>query len=453
MPATLFSDIEYLKGVGKARGEKYRKLEITNPYGLIYHIPRDYLDFRCHVPVAQAPVGEYSVLKLTVYKKTPPQRIRGGLVICKAAASDGMDDILIVVYNNVYAFHALQEGVTYYMYGKVTGSFLRKEISSPTWLKADEDVLIQPVYRLTQGLSAAMIRTNMKQALDIMRKEPFETLPDDILSRYSLRPLPWALENIHFPASETAAEEARTRLAFDELLKLSLGMALMKTRTRRSNAAALGYQGGIEEFVSGLPFTLTDDQRKAADEIVSDLRRNIPMNRLLQGDVGSGKTAVAAAACFFAARSGAQAALMAPTEILAMQHFRTLSGFLEPFGVKVVLLTGSMTAKKKAALREEIASGEAQVIVGTHAIIQKDVEYKSLALVITDEQHRFGVNQRAALAEKGDSPHRLVMSATPIPRTLALIIYGDLDISVIKQLPLGRKPVKTYAVTGKVFRL
>ena len=450
MPATLFSDIEYLKGVGKARGEKYRKLDITNPYGLIYHIPRDYLDFRCHVPVAQAPVGEYSVLKLTVYKKTPPQRIRGGLVICKAAASDGMDDILIVVYNNVYAFHALQEGVTYYMYGKVTGSFLRKEISSPTWLKADEDVLIQPVYRLTQGLSAAMIRTNMKQALDIMRKEPFETLPDDILSRYSLRPLPWALENIHFPASETAAEEARTRLAFDELLKLSLGMALMKTRTRRSNAAALGYQGGIEEFVSGLPFTLTDDQRKAADEIVSDLRRNIPMNRLLQGDVGSGKTAVAAAACFFAARSGAQAALMAPTEILAMQHFRTLSGFLEPFGVKVVLLTGSMTAKKKAALREEIASGEAQVIVGTHAIIQKDVEYKSLALVITDEQHRFGVNQRAALAEKGDSPHRLVMSATPIPRTLALIIYGDLDISVIKQLPLGRKPVKTYAVTGKL---
>ncbi|MBO4878348.1 MAG: ATP-dependent DNA helicase RecG [Ruminococcus sp.] len=450
MPATLFSDIEYLKGVGKARGEKYRKLDITNPYGLIYHIPRDYLDFRCHVPVAQAPVGEYSVLKLTVYKKTPPQRIRGGLVICKAAASDGMDDILIVVYNNVYAFHALQEGVTYYMYGKVTGSFLRKEISSPTWLKADEDVLIQPVYRLTQGLSAAMIRTNMKQALDIMRKEPFETLPDDILSRYSLRPLPWALENIHFPASETAAEEARTRLAFDELLKLSLGMALMKTRTRRSTAAALGYQGGIEEFVSGLPFTLTDDQRKAADEIVSDLRRNIPMNRLLQGDVGSGKTAVAAAACFFAARSGAQAALMAPTEILAMQHFRTLSGFLEPFGVKVVLLTGSMTAKKKAALREEIASGEAQVIVGTHAIIQKDVEYKSLALVITDEQHRFGVNQRAALAEKGDSPHRLVMSATPIPRTLALIIYGDLDISVIKQLPLGRKPVKTYAVTGKL---
>lgn len=450
MPANLFSDIEYLKGVGKARGEKYRKLEITTPYGLIYHIPRTYLDFRTHVPVAQAVIGEYNVLKLTVYKKTPPQRIRGGLVICKAAASDGTDDILVVVYNNVYAYHALSEGTTYYMYGKVTGNFLRKEISSPTWVKEGEDVLIQPVYRLTQGLSAAMIRTNMKQALEMMHREPFETLPEEVLERYSLRQLGWSLDNIHFPESETAAEEARKRLAFDELLKLSLGMSLMKTRTRRRTAAAMSPDTDLTEFTGALPFTLTGDQMKAAQEITADMCRRVPMNRLLQGDVGSGKTAVAAAACFFAARNGVQAALMAPTEILAMQHFRTLSGFLEPFGVRVVLLTGSVTAKKKAALREQIASGEADVIVGTHAIIQKDVEYKSLALVITDEQHRFGVAQRAALAEKGDSPHRLVMSATPIPRTLALIIYGDLDISVIRQLPGGRKPVKTYAVTGKL---
>lgn len=450
MPANLFSDIEYLKGVGKARGEKYRKLEITTPYGLIYHIPRTYLDFRTHVPVAQAVIGEYNVLKLTVYKKTPPQRIRGGLVICKAAASDGTDDILVVVYNNVYAYHALSEGTTYYMYGKVTGNFLRKEISSPTWVKEGEDVLIQPVYRLTQGLSAAMIRTNMKQALEMMHREPFETLPEEVLERYSLRQLGWSLDNIHFPESETAAEEARKRLAFDELLKLSLGMSLMKTRTRRRTAAAMSPDTDLTEFTGGLPFTLTGDQMKAVQEITADMCRRVPMNRLLQGDVGSGKTAVAAAACFFAARNGVQAALMAPTEILAMQHFRTLSGFLEPFGVRVVLLTGSVTAKKKATLREQIASGEADVIVGTHAIIQKDVEYKSLALVITDEQHRFGVAQRAALAEKGDSPHRLVMSATPIPRTLALIIYGDLDISVIRQLPGGRKPVKTYAVTGKL---
>ncbi len=206
----------------------------------------------------------------------------------------------------------------------------------------------------------------------------------------------------------------------------------------------------IEPFISGLPFELTDGQKNAVSDIVSDLCREVPMNRLLQGDVGSGKTAAAAAACYFTAKNGIQSALMAPTEILASQHFRTLSEFLEPFGVSVCLLTGSLTAKKKAALREKIASGEIDVIVGTHAIIQKDVEYKALGLVITDEQHRFGVAQRAALAEKGDSPHKLVMSATPIPRTLALIIYGDLDISAITQLPKGRKPVQTYAVTGKL---
>ncbi|MBQ6180819.1 MAG: ATP-dependent DNA helicase RecG [Ruminococcus sp.] len=450
MAANLFSEIEYLKGVGKARGEKYRKLGINSPYELIYHIPRAYLDFRAHVPVAQAVLNDYNVLKLTVFRKLPPQRVRGGLVICKAAASDGIDDILIVVYNNVYYFQALKEGGTYYMYGKVTGSYLRKEISSPVYISADQDVLIQPVYHLTQGLSVTMVRNSMRQALDIMHKEPFETLPPEILRRYELCPLEEALENIHFPSGDMAAETARRRLAFDELLKLQLGMSLMKTRSRKNTAYKMDSSISVQPFTEGLPFELTGDQKKAVAEIVGDLCRDVPMNRLLQGDVGSGKTAAAAAACYFAAKNGVQSALMAPTEILAAQHYNTLSGFLEPFGVKVCLLTGSVTAKKKAALREKIASGEADVIVGTHAIIQKDVEYKNLALVITDEQHRFGVAQRAALAEKGDSPHKLVMSATPIPRTLALIIYGDLDISAITQLPAGRKPVSTYAVTGKL---
>ena len=450
MATHLFSEIESLKGVGSTRGEKYRKLGINSPFELIYHIPRSYLDFRAYVPVAQAALNEYNVLKLTVYKKMPPQRIRGGLVISKAAATDGMDDIIIVVYNNVYGFQALKENETYYMYGKVTGNFLRKEISSPVYISADEPVLIQPVYRLTQGLSVYMVRTNMRQALELMRSEPFETLPMDILQKYDLCPLMAALENIHFPESEEASEAARRRLAFDELLKLQIGMSLMKSRSRRSTAYKMDSSINIAPFTEGLPFEMTDDQKKAVDEIISDLCREVPMNRLLQGDVGSGKTAVAAAACYFTAKNGSQAALMAPTEILASQHFRTLSGFLEPFGLTVCLLTGSLTAKKKAAIREQIANGEIDVIVGTHAIIQTDVEYKSLGLVITDEQHRFGVAQRAALAEKGDSPHKLVMSATPIPRTLALIIYGDLDISAITQLPKGRKPVQTYAVTGKL---
>ena len=450
MPTTLFSDIEYLKGVGRVRGEKYRRLGITSPFELIYHIPRDYLDFRTHVPVQQAVLNEYNVLKLTVFRKMPPQRIKGGLVICKAAATDGTDDILIVVYNNVYSFQALKEGATYYMYGKVSGNFLRKELSSPVYISAEEQVLIQPKYHLTQGLSVNMIRTNMRQALELMRKEPFETLSEDILRRYDLCPLMQALENIHFPESELAAEAARRRLAFDELLKLQIGMSLMKSRSRSSTAYKMDSSVDIKEFTEGLPFELTDDQKKAVSEIISDLCRDVPMNRLLQGDVGSGKTAAAAAACYFTAKNGVQSALMAPTEILAAQHYRTLCDFLESFGVRVCLLTGSMTAKKKADIRERIAAGEIDVVVGTHAIIQKEVEYKSLGLVITDEQHRFGVAQRAALAEKGDSPHKLVMSATPIPRTLALIIYGDLDISAITQLPKGRKPVKTYAVTGKL---
>lgn len=450
MPTDLFSEIEYLRGVGRARGEKYRKLGINSPYELIYHIPRDYLDFRTHVPVCQAPLNEYSVLKLTVFRKLPPQRIRGGLVICKAAASDGFDDILIVMYNNVYAFNALKENESYYMYGKVTGSFTRREITAPVYISASEKVLIQPKYHLTQGLSAAMIRTNMRQALDLFHSAPFETLPDDVMKKYELCPLGYALENVHFPSSDMAAETARRRLAFDELLKLQLGMSLMKVRTRKQTAYSMDGAVDMSGFFSGLPFTMTEGQSAAVREIIADLCRKTPMNRLLQGDVGSGKTAVAAAACFFAAKNGVQSALMAPTEILASQHYRTLSELLEPLGITTGLLTGSMTPKKKEKMRGMIASGEISVIVGTHAIIQKDVEYSALGLVITDEQHRFGVQQRAALAEKGDSPHRLVMSATPIPRTLALYIYGDLDVSAITELPRGRKPIETFAVTGKM---
>ncbi len=450
MPADLFCDIEFLKGVGKARGEKYRKLGINSPYELIYHIPKDYLDFRTHVPVCQAPLNECSVLKLTIFRKLPPQRIKGGLVICKAAATDGFDDILIVIYNNVYAFQALQENETYFMFGKVTGNFTRREITSPVYIKASENVLIQPKYHLTQGLSANMIRSNMRQALDLLHKAPFETLPDHVRSKYQLCPLVSALENVHFPSSDSAAEIARHRLAFDELLKLQLGMSLLKSRSRRQTAYKLNSGVDMAPFFSGLPFTLTDGQLSAVNEIIADLCRSTPMNRLLQGDVGSGKTAVAAAACFFAAKNNVQSALMAPTEILASQHFKTLSDLLEPLGLRVGLLTGSLTPKKKELLRNSISSGELDVIVGTHAIIQKDVEYAALGLVITDEQHRFGVQQRAALAEKGDSPHRLVMSATPIPRTLALYIYGDLDVSAITQLPKGRKPVQTFAVTGKM---
>ena len=389
--ADIFCDIENLKGVGKAKGEKYRKLGISTPYDLLYHIPRDYLDFRAHVPIMQAELNSSSVLKLTVLHKNPPQRIRGGLVICNASATDGIDTIVISIYNNVYAYHALKEGETYYMYGKITGNFLRREISSPVYIKEGEKVLIQPIYRLTQGLSANVVRSNMQQALEILRSSPFETLPQHILSEYKLPPLIWSLENIHFPESDSAAGIARNRIAFEELLKLQLGMLMLKLRRRKSTPFTMDKNTDMSDFFGALPFELTDGQSAAVREIISDMCSHFPMNRLLQGDVGSGKTAVAAAACCFAVKNGFQAAVMAPTEILAAQHFKTFMQFLEPLGIKVCLLTGSVTPKQRADIRNRLESGEINVIVGTHAIIQKDVKYRSLALVITDEQDRKSV--------------------------------------------------------------
>ncbi len=449
MAANLFSDIEFLKGVGKAKGEKYRKLGISSPYDLLYHIPRDYMDFRTHIPIVQAEHETYNVLKLTITKKLPPKAIRKGLVICQALATDGTDDILIVIYNTVYAFNAIKENQTYYMYGKVTGGFTRKEINSPIYIPVDSPALIQPIYKLTQGLPINSVRDNVRQALSLLEQSPFETLPPYIREKYSLPDLVWSLKNIHFPDTLNSADNARRRIAFEELLKLQLGMLMLKIRKKNTTAYVMDKSTSIADFYNALPFELTEGQTNAVNEIIGDLCSGSPMNRLLQGDVGSGKTAVAAAACCFAAKNGIQSAVMAPTEILAIQHFKTFSSFLEPLGVKVALLTGSTPAKKKAEIREKLRNGEIDLVAGTHAIIQKDVEYKALGLVITDEQHRFGVAQRAALAEKGDSPHRLIMSATPIPRTLALNIFGDLDVTSIRQLPKGRSPVKTYAVTGK----
>jgi len=302
---------------------------------------------------------------------------------------------------------------------------------------------------LTTGLTSNAILTNMHQAMLILENSPFDSMPTNILMENELMSLPHALSAIHFPKNTYEAENARKRLAFDELLILQLGLLMFKKRSREETSLKI-QKADISEFFEAMPFELTNAQMRSVNEITEDLTGVYPMNRLLQGDVGSGKTAVAAAACYFVHKNGCQSAVMAPTEILATQHYHTMKSFLEPLGVNVALLTGSMTAKQKREIKEKLRNGEVTVVAGTHAIIQKDVEFSKLALVITDEQHRFGVSQRASLAEKGDSPHKLVMSATPIPRTLALIIYGDLDISVIDEMPKGRQPIKTYAVTGKL---
>ncbi|HHX58120.1 MAG TPA: ATP-dependent DNA helicase RecG, partial [Clostridiales bacterium] len=446
----LFNNINTLKGVGEKRSKSFEKLGITTPYELLYHFPRSYTDYTEVTAVIDAPINEYCVLKGTIVKKMNEQRIRSGLSIFKAVATDGENDFLVVFFNNYYAFNALKIDEEYYFYGKVMGDLLKKEITSPHVISGDSKELFQPIYPLTEGLTGAMIQTNMKTCLQIMDSEPIEVLPEDIIEENNLCSLTEAVSNIHFPQDKEMLDIARKRLAFDELLKLQLGMLMLKGRNKQKTAYVMNGDTNIDKLYQTIPFELTNAQKRAITEINADLCLDMPMNRLLQGDVGSGKTAVAAAACYFAYQNGCQSALMAPTEILATQHYKTLSEFLEPLGVQVCLLTGSLTAKQKTAVKEQIQSGEIGVVVGTHAIIQKSTVFKKLGLVITDEQHRFGVAQRAALAEKGGSPHKLVMSATPIPRTLALIIYGDLDISILNELPKGRVKIETFAVTGKL---
>ena len=444
----LFTSVTCLKGVGDKKAGYYKKLGIETVYDLLYHLPRGYIDFSCAVSPVDAVTDEYNVLKGRIVKKMPEMRLRKGLSIFKAIANDGSYDFVVTIFNNVYGFRALETGKMYYFYGKVTGSPLRREITAPKIIKSNDEKL-QPIYPLTTGLTSYAVLYNMRQAMDILKKEPFDFMPPHILMENDLFTLPHALRAIHFPMMKEEADDARRRLAFDELLILQLGLLTMKGN-RRSRTQLKMELADIDPFFQSLPFTMTGAQLRSVKDIIEDMCSEYPMNRLLQGDVGSGKTAVAAAACYFAYKNGCQSAMMAPTEILAAQHYNTLKKFLEPCGVKVALLTGSMTAKQKREVKEALLSGEICVLAGTHALIQKDVEFKRLGLVITDEQHRFGVAQRAALADKGESPHRLVMSATPIPRTLALIIYGDLDISVIDELPKGRLPIKTYAVTSKL---
>lgn len=447
----IFSDVKNLSGVGKKRLSLYNKLGIYTIKDLLYHFPSKYTDYSSPIPIQNALLDEVNIIRATVTKKLPAQRIKGGLTLYKVVATDYISDITIVFYNNFYAWDALSEDTEYFFSGKVSGNFIRKEMYSPTVLPVDSDELVIPNYHLTEGLTSKMIRTNIKEALKIFDEYPYDFMPKEILSEYKLCSLSYALANIHFPKDENTRAIALKRLSFDELFLLQTGLLYLKRRNRSLTGCRM-VEKDISAFHKSLPFEMTGAQKKAVAEITSDMQREIPMNRLLQGDVGSGKTAVAAAACYFAYENGCQSALMAPTEILATQHYETLNAFLSPLEINVSLLTGSMTAKQKKEVKEKLLSGECDVIVGTHALITATTEFKKLGLVITDEQHRFGVNQRATLAEKGENPHKLVMSATPIPRTMGLVVYGDLDISILNELPKGRIPIETYAIKGEGLR-
>lgn len=441
--------ITALSGVAAKRAELYEKLGIRTIGDLLEHFPREYIDFTETVSIAEAPINEQAVICGTVTSKIPAARIRQGLVLYKVIISDGSDTLTVVIYNNRYAFEHFKEGEEYRLFGRVTGGFTRKEMNSPLVIDSGDARLIRPKYALTEGLTAQMLITNVSRALAEVSEQISDFLPDTVRSRFELCTEEYAYKNIHFPESMHAAEISKRRLGFDELVTMQCAMTLTKIGSREKAGCKMS-RADMSDFFASLPFELTNAQKKAIDGIIGDMCGDHPMNRLVQGDVGSGKTAVAAAACYFAHKNGCQSALMAPTELLARQHCATLRSFLEPLGVEVGCLTGSMTQKQKNEIKARLADGSCTVVTGTHALISESTEFLKLGLVITDEQHRFGVNQRKLFAGKGERPHKLVMSATPIPRTLALIMYGDLDISVINELPKGRKPVETYAVTGKL---
>lgn len=441
--------ITVLSGVAKKRAELYQKLGIVTVGDLLEHFPRDYIDYTEPVKITDAQINENAVIYARVKAKLPAARIRQGLVLYKAVLDDGSDQITVTIYNNRFAYDALTVGKEYRLYGRISSGFTRKELNSPIVIPADAPHLIMPKYHLTEGLTGQMLITNMEQALSCVTEQIEEFLPKEICQRFKLCTEEYAYRNIHFPESSHGAKISRHRLGFDELVVMQCSMGLLKNDTKEITGCKMT-PADIKQFWNSLPFEPTNAQQRATCDIMADMCKDAPMNRLVQGDVGSGKTAVAAAACWFAAQNGCQSALMAPTEILARQHYSTLKDFLEPLGITVGCLTGSITPKEKAQLKSKLADGSCTVVTGTHALISESTEFMQLGLVITDEQHRFGVNQRRLFAMKGEKPHKLVMSATPIPRTLALIMYGDLDISIINELPKGRQPIKTHAVTGKL---
>lgn len=435
-------EITYLKGVGPRRAELYAKLGITTAEQLLRLYPRDYIDFTRPVKIRDLQPGESGVFRAAVDRKNAPFSQYAKMAVYKALLTDGESEITAVFFNTKFTFDKLELYKEYLFYGKISGDLMNLQVNSPLFLPVDKTGLFAK-YPLTAGLSRDIVSKNIATALEIIKVE--ERLPESVIKKYSLLSADEAIRKIHFPKSREEYQSARKRLVFEELLSLKLGLSRLKTRGRSLSGAVMS-EVSLGEFYSSLPFEPTNAQIRAISDCISDMKRLYPMNRLVQGDVGSGKTLVAAAAAFFAQRNGFQTMVMAPTEVLAAQHCETFRGFLEPLGIRVGLLSGALSAGEKKRVREAAANGDIDVLIGTQALIQRSSTMKRLGLAIVDEQHRFGVYQRSELAEKGANPHILAMSATPIPRTLALIIYGDLDVSVINEMPLGRLPVRTYAV-------
>ena len=449
MVLRLADRLDTLPGIGPARARGLEKLGLVTVEDLLRCYPRSYEDRRKFSTVAAAPVDIPVCLELLVAEPPRLSRIRKGLELVKARLVDDTGSLTATFFNQTYMKDALRPGETYIVYGKVEGPPGRRQMTNPVCERSDRvrfTGCILPVYALTHGISNNLLAGLARRCVDECAGQLEEVLPGPLRQEHALAAAEFACRNIHFPRDEEALELARRRLIFEELFCLTCGMALL--RTRRDEAAGVPFAiPPVEEFLALLPFPLTGAQRRVMDEIAADVSAGPPMNRLVQGDVGSGKTMVAAYGAWLAAKNGRQCALMAPTELLAEQHFRSLAPLLEQASLRVGLLTGAVKGRARKELLAALAAGELDLLIGTHALLSEGVDYADLGLVITDEQHRFGVAQRAALSAKARRPpHVLVLSATPIPRTLSLVIYGDLDVSVIDELPPGRTPVQTFVV-------
>lgn len=443
----LDSNIQFIKGVGEKRAKLFNSLGIFCVDSLIHFYPRKYEDWSASKSPEAVKSGETVSIKATLITPVKEAMIRRGLTLFKCKFSDGENVISVTIFNNKYLAKSLRIYEDYYLYGKIEKSLLNFSMNSPKIEKAENILAIQPVYPAKEKLTSRSISKIMKTALDELG-EIEETLDDEIMQKYSLISLDKAIKNIHFPNSADDYLPARKRLIFEELLTLQLGLLKLKSN-KKSETALVIKDDYSSEFEKLLPFNLTNAQKRTISECLQDMKSKYPCNRLVQGDVGSGKTAVAASLIYSVIKNGYQATMMAPTEILATQHYESLLKILAPAGINIRLLTGSTPAKEKKEIKKALFDGEIDLIIGTHALIQNDVAFKNLALVITDEQHRFGVKQRAQLAEKGEDVHTIVMSATPIPRTLGLILYGDLDISILDELPPGRQEIRTDVVDSR----
>ena len=451
--AGLSDPITVLKGIGPGKAKLFAALNIETLGDLICHFPRGYEDRTKILPIEKLEVDVPGCFRAMVMNTPRTAHIRKGLDLTRVQVADHSARLNLTFFNNKYAAQNLQYGQEYIFYGALSGDFIGYNMTNPVFESTDTPPVttrrVLPIYPLTAGLSNAAMLKAVRQALAIC-DPPAEILPESVRREYGILDADRAYHAIHEPASMAEAELAKKRLIFEEFFVFSAGLALM--RASRAEKKTPAYKNlNLAPFLSALPFSLTGAQERAIGEIIKDLSSGAPMNRLVQGDVGSGKTMVAAAAAYLAVKNGRQAALMAPTEILAEQHHRSLSKLLEPLGIRTVLLTGSMTPKQKREVRELLAAGQADLSVGTHALLSETTQFAHLGLVIADEQHRFGVAQRANLTAKGADPHLLVMSATPIPRTLALLMYGDLEVSIIDELPPGRKSVDTFLV-GESYR-